>query len=308
MRELVTADRPYDSGAGDVLVDDALIARAVSVVDTVVRRRCRNWKIADDLPADVRGEVLLRLLKRLRDPEGVSIGGLDEYVAAITSRVIDDLIRAALPEWARLKHRIRYVLNHDDRFLVSMFADGRMVCSLRPVAALGGRRVRTRAADALASAILDVLRQGGREQTIDEMVNAIAARTGVVEPIRINSDSIAAARALDPDVLVESTQSLRSLWGEIVELPRRQRLALLLNARDTAGDSVLRLLIAEGIVSSPELAAAVEVREPDLESLLGRLPLMDVEIAAWLQATRQQVINLRSAARDRLARRTARKR
>lgn len=308
MQELVTAERPYQDAAGDPYVDDAAIARAISVIDTVVRRRCRNWRIADDLPADVRGEVLLRLLTRLRDPESAPISGLDEYVAGITSRVIDDLIRAASPEWARLKHRIRYALNHDDRFVVSMFGDGRIVCSLRPATPFGRQRVRTRAADALARAMLDVLRQGERERTIDEMVNEIAARTGVVDPIRINSESIAAARAVDPDVPVESTQSLRALWREILELPRRQRLALLLNARDPAGDSVLRLLIAEGIVTSQELALAVEVRESDLEPLMGRLPMMDVVIAEWLQVTRQQVINLRSAARDRLARRMARTR
>jgi hypothetical protein len=83
---------------------------------------------------------------------------------------------------------------------------------------------------------------------------------------------------------------------------------LLLNARDPAGDSVLRLLIAEGIVTSRELALAVEVRESDLEPLMGRLPMMDMAIAESLQVTRQQVINLRSAARDRLARRMARTR
>jgi hypothetical protein len=103
-------------------------------------------------------------------------------------------------------------------------------------------------------------------------------------------------------------QSQRALWAEIRELPRRQRLALLLNARDPAGDSVLRLLIESHVVTAGELARALEVRESDLESLLCRLPMRDLAIADWLQLTRQQVINLRSAARDRLARRTSRKR
>jgi hypothetical protein len=71
---------------------------------------------------------------------------------------------------------------------------------------------------------------------------------------------------------------------------------------------VLRLLIAEGVVSARELALAVEVRESELEPLIGRLPMMDMTIAESLQVTRQQVINLRSAARDRLARRMARRR
>jgi hypothetical protein len=98
------------------------------------------------------------------------------------------------------------------------------------------------------------------------------------------------------------------LWTEILDLPPRQRLALLLNARDAAGDSVLRLLIEARIVTPRELAPAIDVRESDLDPLLGRLPLPDVDIAEWLQVTRQQVINLRRAARDRLARRTSRSR
>src|SRR5213075_1008356 len=119
---------------------------------------------------------------------------------------------------------------------------------------------------------------------------------------------IAAGRTHAPDVAVESMQSLHELWREIRELPRRQRLALLLNARDAAGDSVMRLLIESGVVTARELALAVEVRESDLEPLIGRLPMMDSAIAESLQVTRQQVINLRSAARDRLARRTSRPR
>lgn len=285
-----------------------LVDRALPVIDTVIARRCRHWKMASDLREDMRAEVLFRLVRRLRDPDGAEIAGFEEYVAAVTSRVIDDIIRAVSPEWTRLKHRIRYVLGHDDRFRVAALPDGRMVCSLERATPFGGHRVRTQAADALAQSMIDVLRNGERERLVDELVNEIAARTGVGDPKHISGDHIAAVRTPDPAARVESAQSLESLWSEIVELPRRQRLALLLHARDAAGDSVARLLVAERIVSSSDLALALEVSEAELDALLGRLPLMDAAIAESLQVTRQQVINLRSAARDRLARRTARKR
>jgi hypothetical protein len=294
--------------SSDYSADTLLVDRALPVIDTVVRRRCRHWKMANDLRDDVRAEVMVRLVKRLRDSESAPIGGFEEYVAGVTSRVIDDVIRALSPEWARLKHRVRYVLGHDDRFRVVTLADGRVSCSLQAVPLLGQRRVRTHAADALARTMIDILRHGEREPLLDELVNEIAARTGVAEPIRTSGEHIAATRMPDPGALVESAQSLRSLWSEIAELPRRQRLALLLNARDVAGDSVLRLLVAEGIVSSCELASALELREADVDLFLGRLPLMDLAIADSLHVTRQQVINLRRAARDRLARRMARKR
>lgn len=284
-----------------------LVDRALPVIDTVIARRCRHWKMASDLREDMRAEVLLRLVRRLRDDDAAPIAGFEEYVAAVTSRVIDDIIRAVSPEWTRLKHRIRYVLGHDDRFRVTVLPDGRTVCSLQQPSRFGARRVHTQAADVLARSMIDVLGNGGSER-LDDLVNEIAARTGVCDPTHITAEHIAAVRTPVPGAAIESAQSLRALWNEILELPRRQRLALLLHARDAAGDSVVRLLVAEAIVSTSDLASALEVSESELDDLLGRLPLMDATIAESLQITRQQVINLRSAARDRLARRMMRKR
>jgi hypothetical protein len=297
----------------DVTIDEALFARAISVIDAVIRRRCRNWKSVGDVPSEVRGEVLLRLLRRLRDRDSAPIDHLDEYIAGITSRAIDEFVRAALPEWSRLKHRVRYVLDHDDRFAISLFADGRSVCTVAVPSVLGRRRVRSQAAETLARMMLDVLRQQEvtlreSDMTIDELVNEIAARTGVGDPLRADATLISTPRVVEPDARIESVQTLRALWIEIVDLPRRQRLALLLNARDAAGDSVLRLFIAARVVTPREVALAVELRDSEVEPLIGRLPMPDADIAQWLQVTRQQVINLRRTARDRLARRTSRPR
>ena len=291
----------------DLILDDELFARATAVIDAVVRRRCRHWKLGGDLPSEVRSEVLLRLMRRLRDRDSDPIASLEDYVAGITSRVIDDLIRTALPDWARLKHRVRYILDHDDRFVMTVYADGRTICSA-PAAPFGGRRVHNRAAEELAQMMLALLPDSEAELAIDDMVSQIAARIGIIDPIRVEPARVSISHAPGPDVLVESMQSLRELWREIRQLPRRQRLALLLNARDTAGDSVLRLLMESGVAASHELAVAVEVRESDLEPFIGRLPMPDNAIAQSLHVTRQQVINLRSAARDRLARRTSRER
>jgi len=289
------------------MLDEALFSRATAVIDSVVRRRCRTWRLAADTPSEVRSEVLLRLMRRLRDRDSDPIEKLDEYVAGITTRVIDDLIRTALPEWTRLKHRVRYVLDHDDRFAMTIYADGRALCSV-PAKPRGLRRVRNRAASELAKMMLELLPHREDELAIDDIVSQIATRIGVLDPVHVEPELLTMGHAADPGVPIESMQSLLELWREIVELPRRQRLALLLNARDAAGDSVMRMLIESHVVSARELAMAVEVRESDLERLVARLPMMDFAIADWLQVTRQQVINLRSAARDRLARRTSRKR
>jgi hypothetical protein len=156
--------------------------------------------------------------------------------------------------------------------------------------------------------VLDVLAHPEEGRTIDDLVNAVAARMGIADPIRTSGDHIAAAHTSSPLSIVESTESLHRLWSEIVALPRRQRLALLLNARDPAGESVLRLLVAERIVTMRELAATLEISVAELDALWSAVPLIDAAIAERLQVTRQQVINLRKAARDRLARRMERPR
>ncbi|MFP5247165.1 MAG: hypothetical protein ACLGH0_10765, partial [Thermoanaerobaculia bacterium] len=92
------------------------------------------------------------------------------------------------------------------------------------------------------------------------------------------------------------------LWTEIRALPLRQRSALLLNLRDDNGENALVHLG----VSMSELASALEMREAKLEQLWNELPLDDNRIGVLIGATRQQVINLRKCARERLVRRRAR--
>ena len=58
-----------------------------------------------------------------------------------------------------------------------------------------------------------------------------------------------------------------------------------------------------GVASFREVAAALEMTPQELAEVWNRLPLEDREIAARLGVDRQQVINLRSTARERLARR-----
>ena len=107
----------------------------------------------------------------------------------------------------------------------------------------------------------------------------------------------------DPAAALESRQLLDRLWGEICQLPRRQRVALLCNLRSQQGVNVITLLPATGIASIEQIAAALEIPLPEFEQLWAELPLDDLRLAQYLGATRQQIINLRRSARDRLARR-----
>jgi hypothetical protein len=103
---------------------------------------------------------------------------------------------------------------------------------------------------------------------------------------------------------VERRLFLEYVWTEIGKLPLRQRMALLLNLTDPAGYSVISLLPAIGIASLREIAESLGMSEEQLAGIWNQLPVDDRTIASYLGATRQQVINLRKTARERLARRS----
>jgi len=94
--------------------------------------------------------------------------------------------------------------------------------------------------------------------------------------------------------------------AEVRELPVRQRTALLLNLRDSNGNGVIELLPAWGFASLAEIAALLEMSEKELAAIWDELPLEDMAIAELMDLSRQQVINLRKAARHRIARRVLR--
>jgi hypothetical protein len=102
---------------------------------------------------------------------------------------------------------------------------------------------------------------------------------------------------------LDHRSALVEVWREVELLPSRQRIALLLGLRDEDGSSIASLLILLRIVTFDELAAAVELSSGELAAIWDRLPLPDLAIAERLGLSRQQVINLRKSARDRLGRR-----
>jgi hypothetical protein len=102
---------------------------------------------------------------------------------------------------------------------------------------------------------------------------------------------------------VEKRIFLQRLWDELLQLPVPQRAAILLNLRDANGQGCIALFPVVGIANLPQLAAALELPLDEFASRWNQLPLDDAAIGEWLNVTRQQVINLRKSARERLARR-----
>jgi hypothetical protein len=105
------------------------------------------------------------------------------------------------------------------------------------------------------------------------------------------------------DAEVDQRAYLQSLWSEIRQLPPRQCAALLLNLRDPQGRGVIALLPLTGVATMRQIAEALAMPADEFAELWNDLPIEDNGIAALLGITRQQVINLRKVARERLMRR-----
>jgi RNA polymerase sigma factor (sigma-70 family) len=127
------------------------------------------------------------------------------------------------------------------------------------------------------------------------------------EPWAAGSEDDLLAGLPDPGpgaaVALARQDALRALWVEIQALPPRQSAALLLNLRDRQGRDAVALLPLTGTASLREIARALGMAPEVFAGLWNQLPLDDRAIAGLLGVTRQQVINLRKSARERLARR-----
>jgi hypothetical protein len=77
----------------------------------------------------------------------------------------------------------------------------------------------------------------------------------------------------------------------------------LLNFKDGRGQDLVSLLPYTRTATIEQIAEAIEFPLVEFIGLWNKLPLDDATIAGLLGATRQQVINLRKCARERLERR-----
>ncbi len=110
---------------------------------------------------------------------------------------------------------------------------------------------------------------------------------------------------VESDVVTEVAHRLflQRVWNEVCQLPSAQCAALLLNLRDAQERGVLALIPLTDVAPFRQIAEALGMAAEDLTVLWKDLPLDDATIAERLGLERQQVINLRKAARARLARR-----
>lgn len=326
-----------DDGRADELLLQLITKHAEPVIKGIIRHKLHLNSLRGDGRAeadDIYQEVLVQLLGELqqlrRQPDKHPITDVRGMAAVIAHRACSRWMRRQFPQRHALKNRLHYLLTRQKGFALWPDEDRKLLAGF--TAWQGQKRAAEAAklgqlADDEALVRRVRLLKGGRQQELgdalaaifnhlggpvhfDELVSALGKLLNIrdqpVESIAEDEESIAfqaVSTEPDPAWQVEKRTFLQRLWEELQQLPRNQRVALLLNLKSADGCGCIALFPAMGIANLRQLAQALEMSIEGFAEIWNDLPLEDSKIAELLGLTRQQVINARKSARERLTRR-----
>lgn len=280
-------------------------------------------------------DIRLHLLKKLRDlkraPFDHPVSKLQSYISTTAQHVCDEYLRRKYPFRRQLNDTIRYHLTSHPELALWKTADNRWVAGLaawQGEAAPSSIEAEAESHQALLAKLdeslqrIDVarlklpelialiFRSSACPLELSHLTDLIARLRSVkdypVESLEGDSshllEQLSSAQS-DLDTVIEYRQLLQYLWSEICQLPPLQRIALLFHLTSPTGVNVITLLPATRVATFEEIAEALNIPLDEFERIWSDLPMSDLSIAQYLGATRQQVINLRKNARERLARR-----
>ncbi|MGH9906612.1 MAG: hypothetical protein ACRD8U_13640 [Pyrinomonadaceae bacterium] len=322
----------------DAFLSQLIITHLEPVIKSVIRyklhfnpRHAVEQAEGDDIRQEVIVQILAELQKLRQQPETYSVSDLRGLAALITHRACSRWMRSRFPERHALKNRLHYLLTRQRGFALWLNENQKLTAGYAAWQEHKGTatkdRLTTLADDERLLGQIRVL-QTGRQQAelsdilaaifnhlggpieFDELVSALATLLAIrdqpFESMDQNENAIASTTAgaeRDTAWQVEKRIFLQRLWVEVSQLPLNQRAALLLNLKDAEGRGCIALFPASGIASIRQLAEMVGMSVEEFSELWNELPLEDARIAERLRLTRQQVINARKSARERLKRR-----
>jgi DNA-directed RNA polymerase specialized sigma24 family protein len=320
---------------GDEAAEAALARLTEAHIEPVIRGVIR-FKLRLDSGAradeeDLAQEALAQWLAELRklgaQPDERSIGDARGLAATIAYRVCYGWLRRQSPRRRALRNRLQYALTRQAG--LALWTDRRSLsiagfAAWRDQSPAPSEKLRRLPDDekflALAwqtsaewqgaklnELLATIFEYVGGPVSFDDLVSAVAALLQVRDEPTASTEGetggVDIASGADVAWQVEKRIFLERLWQEVRELPRAQRVALLLNLREADGGGCLALFPAIGVATLRQIADALELSAERFAELWPQLPLDDATIGGLLELTRQQVINLRKSARERLARR-----
>jgi hypothetical protein len=240
-----------------------------------------------------------------------------DYVAVTTYHACSQYWRDSNPMRNRIKNRLLYLLTHSDEF--AMWKMGvNQICGFREwknrqdvidnqaVERLLLRGIRAKGKLERLKAVFLELNGPVRLNDLITLMMDIEGLKNTEENLLIShEEENLLSNENQPSIVdeLEQREFLKNLWNEIQELSEKQRLALLFSLRDENGGAILHFFPSLGIVSVTQLGAIFNMNKEQFGEIWKELPLDDIRISSILGITRQQVINLRKCARERLSRR-----
>lgn len=303
-----------------------------------VSLRAADGSFENQEALEIENDVVAILLVELTDlrasQNSKPIGNFKSYVAVVTFHACAKYLRRKNPERVQLKSSLRHLLTTRRDLALWQSDDKEWFCGLTQwqgseqayqvaepagLKLVPGQALENVAPDgesignqSLEELLKAVLLKAGRPVGFEDLVNHIAGLKGGNAPTKRpemdeEAETQELAQLADPraDVATEFDQRLylQKLWMEIRELPSKQRAALLLNLTDAQGRGMIAMFPITSVATVAQLAATLEIPLAQFAEIWNELPWDDARIAVQLGITRQQVVNLRKCARQRLARR-----
>jgi RNA polymerase sigma factor (sigma-70 family) len=312
--------------AAEAALAQLIEAHIQPVIRGVIRFKLRldlgRREDAEDLAQEALAQWLAELRKLIARPDDRWINDARGLAATIAYRVCYGWLRRQSPRRNALRNRLQYVLTR--RKGLAIWTDRRNLSiagftAWRDRAQSPSEKLRQLQDDEkflarawepgakLNDLLAGIFNYVGGPVAFDELLSVVATVLRIKDepPASTEEETIGAEIASGADLAwqVEKRIFLERLWQEVRDLPRPQRAALLLNLREADGRGCLTLFPATGVATLRQIATALEIPDEQFAELWTQLPLDDAAIASLLGLKRQQVINLRKSARERLARR-----
>jgi hypothetical protein len=276
-----------------------------------------------EIAGDMRASIISTLRALRQNPNQTAIANFSDFVAIKTYSACADYFREKHPQRWRLKSLLRRRLLQNPRFTLWQAEDKRWYAGFsRPEVTRSAAEEpdasesvthptdgKLSAAQMKSDEFLGLLFERSSQPIVfDDIVKIAAESWHIHDPPTESIDDSERDDQLtssEPrvDLALEQRLFFEQVWLEVCQLPVLQRAALLLNLRDSRDGGVISFLPFVGVASKEELARLLEMPYQDFQKLWNELPLDDSRIAQMFGITRQQVINLRKTARERLARR-----
>lgn len=314
--------RSSSEAEAEPILAELISEHATPLIHEIVRYKLRasiDKQTARGADAEeVCSSVLLKVLERLREwrlnPERKPSSGFMDYIAVTTYHACNQYWRDSNPIRNRIKNRLLYLLTSRDEFAIWK-KENNWICGFsswknRSDLADDQTLDRVNAQGVRTEGKLEQLRTTLHELNAPVRLNDLVRLIMQIEGINPRESQTEEVDNLPDRPQVKSIDEelhhrefLRKLWNEVQQLSERQRKALLLSLRDENGGAILQLFPALEIATLKQLAATLCLNVEEFAEIWKELPLDDLRIGSLLGITRQQVINLRKCARERLSRR-----